>query len=339
MKTHRHRPWVLYLVFAIFLALMPKVAFAIVAPDDLIIESVTSYTGVLQDDDLLVIVKYDIDYASLPTENVSEAFIGRFLRDTTDLNATELFPFNDRGFNEGVFSFYWTASQRSADSVEHGNPNSENYIIRLSGKVGVFPGGVPTISTSTITYQTTGTDLRPDIIELASVLSFDADWIAGQGSLITTGDRTLFTTNGGTYFGTVISRLANMRGGVGTLFESSVAVVLPVTRVPENQYKQDLDSFWDGTWFDTNTQRIADNYRLSQIVVTTIIAFLFMMTVAFGVAVLLNSTDRAIEFGMMTFGVTLPLSAAVKLVALEVVMVAGLMALTGLGWAFFGRKA
>ena len=333
-------PKFLWVLAAIILALGPAShVFAIAAPDDLIVEAVTGYTGVLEDDDLLIIVKYDINYTSLPTELVSEAFIGRFLRDSTDLNSTELFPFNDRGYREGVFSFYWTASERSTDSVEHGNANAENYLVRLSGKVGVFPGGVPSVTTGAITWQVTADDLRTDVVQLALDLSFDADWIANSIDLITTGDRTLFTANGEEYFGTVIPRLANMRGGVSTLFESARAVFEPITRVPKNAYKKDLDTFWDNTWFDTNTQRIADNYQVTQIVVTTVIAFIFMLIVAFAVTVFLNSTDRAVEFGMLTMGVTLPLSGAVKLVALEVVMVAGLLALTGLGWAFFGRKA
>jgi len=100
-------PKFLALIVALVL-LLPGAVSAQAAPDDLIILSVQGYTGALEDDDLLLVVHYDIEYASPPSQLVSDTFIGRFLVDTTDRNSTELFPFSQRGYNEGVFSFYWT---------------------------------------------------------------------------------------------------------------------------------------------------------------------------------------------------------------------------------------
>ena len=105
------------------LLLLPGTASAQAAPDDLIILSVQGYAGALEDDERLLVVRYDIEYASPPSQLVSDTFIGRFLVDTTDRNSTELFPFSQRGYNQGVFSFYWTALEAADDSVEYNNPN------------------------------------------------------------------------------------------------------------------------------------------------------------------------------------------------------------------------
>jgi len=320
----------------IVLLLLPGRVSAQAVPDDLIVLSVQGYTNLLEDDDLLLVVHYDIVYASPPTQLVSDTFIGRFLRDTTDLNSTELFPFNQRGYNEGILSFYWTATQRSTDSVEYNNTNSENYLIRLQGKVGVFPGGVPSVTTGAITWRATS-DLKQDIITLAQALDGDADWVTASQDLITTGDQTQFTASGEEYFGSVIPRLSSM---VPSLFESAVTVLLPVTRTATNTYKSDLDKFWVGTWVDTNFQRIADNYRVDLIVVKSLIAFVGMLIVCMATAIALKEHGgQAMEFGIMTMAVTLPLAISVGLISMALGMVIGLLALVGLSWAFFGRRA
>ena len=315
--------------------LLPGAVSAQAAPDDLIILSAQGYTGALEEDDLLLVVRYDIAYASPPSQLVSDTFIGRFLVDTTDKNSTELFPFSQRGYNQGVFSFYWTALQATTDSVEYNNPNGENYIVRLQGKPGVFPGGVPAINTSTITWRTR-LELRTDIIALAQALQGDADWVTEELSLIVTGDQTQFTSDGEEYFATVIPRLASMEPA---LFESAVAILLPVTRTPANSYAEDLDDFWVGYWVDTNLQSIADNFQISLVVIKTFLAFIGMLIVCVGTALLLKQHgETAVEFGILTMAVTLPLGIAVGLVSMPVGMIIGLLALVGLSWSFFGRR-
>jgi len=325
-----------FLAFAVALALlMPGTASAQAAPDDLIILSVQGYTGALEEDDLLLVVHYDIEYASPPAQLVSDTFIGRFLIGTADKNSTELFPFSQRGYNEGLFSFYWTKLEAATDSVEYNNPNAENYTIRLQGKPGVFPGGVPSINSSTITWRTT-LELREDIIALAEVLQGDPNWVTEELSLIVTGDQTQFTSDGEEYFATVIPRLASMES---SLFGSAVTMLLPVTRTPTNTYQEDLEDFWVGYWVDTNFQSIADNFQIDLIVIKTLFAFLAMLAVCVATGILLKDHgEKAVEFGILTMAVTLPLAISVGLVAMPLGMIVGLLALVGLSWAFFGRR-
>lgn len=333
-------PKIIWLLAAVVLAVGPAPVviagvLAIAAPDSsIVLETVRGYTGVLEPDDLLITVKYDIPYASLPTEPVTDAYIARFLRDTTDLNNTEIFSFNDKGYNTGVLSFYWTALQRTTDSVEHNNPNSENYRVKLQGKPGVFPGAVPTQETGAITWRTR-LELRPDIIELALELDRDAAWTANSQDLITTGDQTLFTTGGDEYFATVIPRLAGMEP---SLFTSAVTSLPPITRVPPETYSNELNDYWDGTLLDDRINSIASNNGTSPILVKSIISMVIMLFIVVAVARFTRPTPKANEMGLMTLVVTAPLAGAVNFLALPVVLIAGLMGATGIAWAAFGRR-
>jgi len=313
------------------------IAFAISGPDsDIVLSNIQGYTGVLKDDDLLIVVDYDIPYAALPTEPVTDAYVARFLRDTTDLNSTEIFRFNDKGYNTGIFSFYWTAAQRSTDSVEHGNANSENYLIRLNGKPGVFPGAIPSQQSGAITWRTR-LQLRQDIIDRATALDIEADWTDNSQDLFTTGDQNLFTADGAAYFATAIPRLSTMET---SLFTSAVASLPPITRVPAESYRKDLDDYWKGTFIADRTEPIATSWGVDVIIVRSVLAMFVMFIIVFvvGMFVTRTGTPKGMEFGLMTLTVTTPLAAAVNFLALPFVLVCGLLGATGIAWALFGHK-
>ncbi|KKL46161.1 hypothetical protein LCGC14_2348370, partial [marine sediment metagenome] len=118
--------------------------YAIDNPDTISIETVRAYDSVLTSGDLLIIVQYNLAYASLPDEVITDAFIGRFKLGTIELNSVEPFSFNDKGYGRGVFSLFWTPTQKTADSIEFNNPNLEDYTLTLQGDIGVFTGSVPT---------------------------------------------------------------------------------------------------------------------------------------------------------------------------------------------------
>ena len=90
---------------------------------------------------------------------------------------------------------------------------------------------------------------------------------------------------------------------------------------------------------DTNLQSIADNAQMSLVVIKPFLAFVAMLIVCVGTAILLKQHgETAVEFGILTMAVTLPLGIAVGLVSMPVGMVIGLLALVGLSWSFFGRR-
>ena len=330
---------IIWMLAAVVLAVGPAtMVFAISAPDsDIVLSNVQGYTGMLEDDDLLVIAKYDIPYATLPTESATDAYVGRFLRDGTDLNSTELFHFNDKGYNTGLISFYWTAAQRSTDSVEHGNANNENYQVRINGKPGVFPGAVPTQTTNTITWESKLV-FKQNIIDLALEFDRDVDWLANSQDLITPGDQTLFTDDGAEYFATVIPRLATMES---SLFTSAVKPLESATQVPVESLVDTLDDYWDGTPLGDQMDRIAGTQGVEVIVIRSIIAMFIMLLIAFMMGFFLSSigAPKAPEFGLMTLTVTSPLAASVNFLAMPVVIIMALMGVGGIAWGIWGHKS
>ena len=128
--------------------------YAIADPASISIENVRAYQSVLETGDLLVVVKYDLVYASTPTELINNAYVGRFMRGAAELNSDDPFPFNDNGYGVGIFSFYWTPDEVLDSSIEFNDTNTEGYSVNFQGKLGVFPGSIPLTSTTTITWRT-----------------------------------------------------------------------------------------------------------------------------------------------------------------------------------------
>ena len=321
-------------------ALLPGVALAIADPDSLTIDNVRAYSGVLETDDLLVLVKYDLVYGSTPAELVSDAYLGRFIRGTTELNSVEPFAFNDRGYGVGVFSFYWTAAQVTTDSIEFNDSNAQNYAISLHGKVGVFPGSPPSTTTNTITWRDatdTKNQLLQDVIELARQLEGDADWVANSQDLISTSFAVIrLTAAGEEYFATAITRLANM---IPELFESAGSPAAVIERDHERTFSNSRLNFWENNWVDTRFENLASQFRMPKIMLTTIFAFSMMLMIAFYAAKAFEGSDRGIEFGILTMALTLPLFIDTGFISLVVGAIAGLFAVLGLGWAFWGRRS
>ena len=72
----------------------------------------------------------------------------------------------------------------------------------------------------------------------------------------------------------------------------------------------------------------------------TFMGFFFML-VAGGIAgfLLKDMGSRAAEFGMLVMALVFVLEIPVGIVTMPLGMIAGLLAVAGLGWAFFGRRS
>jgi len=98
--------------------------------DSLTIKSVTCFRHLIEENDMLIMVHYDIAYSgTLPDENADELYMIRMFDSGTEV-AIDI-PYSigaQRGFNEGVGGFYWAASGSSPawggsyDVVLQGNP-------------------------------------------------------------------------------------------------------------------------------------------------------------------------------------------------------------------------
>ncbi len=353
-KRRRNARWAAFLIsFAVLWAVVvvwnPSNVFAAIAdPDTINIEDVRAYDSVLEANDLLIIVEYNLAYSSTPAELISDAYLGRFRRGTAELNAVDPFAFNDNGYGRGIFSLYWTAAQKTTDSIEFNDTNSEAYTVTLQGKIGVFPGGVPTTTTNTILWQD-ATDTRnlleAQIAALARKFEQDSGWADDtdfDDLIESPGGTDQLTSRGvGTgeeYFGNAVPQLRSMIPG---LFSSGVSSPDFTEETFDKSYSEDLKGFWatDGAWVDTKFTTLADRYQVPKRTLTSLVAIAFMMIIVWFTSKLLDGTDRGWQFGVMTVALTLPMFTAVGWIPLEVTMIIATVAVLGITWTLWGRRA
>lgn len=334
-------------IAAVFLWVVTfSTAFAIADPDSIAIEDVRAYDSALEADDLLIVVEYNLPYTSLPDEVISDAFLGRFLRDTTELKSVEPFAFNDKGYGRGIFSLYWTAVQKSADSIEFENTNAEGYKLILQGKVGVFTGSVPTITSTSIIWTDTAktaTFLFQDIERIARKFENDPGWNddADFADLIENPGGTVQLTSSGIgsgeeYFSNAIPQLGAM---IPSIF-SSAQTSPDVSEKPDSRsFANTKDQFWEGNWIDDHFNFLATQYQAPKRMFTGMAAVIFMGLIAFFCANLLGQHELAAPFGLLTMAFTFPMFGAINFFPLNFVLTATfVMGVLGLGWVFFLRK-
>lgn len=324
-------------------ALAPAALMAIADPDSpgASITSAYAYSGVRETGDLLLIVRYDLPYATTPTVPVSDAYVGRFLRGTSELNSVEPFPFNDRGYGNGIFSLYWTNSQRTTDSIEFSNTNSENYIVGLTGKAGQFPGTVPSASTTAILWRDSTRTvplLTQDILQLGQDLENNTEWRTPTIQLLLTsitGTATL-TSTGENFFSSAVPNLQTM---VPDIFSSAAQSPEVFARTFQKSYKANLDNIWTGNWVRTRFQNLADTLQVPRSFLEGLAVFVLMAVVAIAVAKVTADTHHGLELGLMSMAATLPLFTAAGMISMTVTMVVALLAVLGISWTFFLRRA
>jgi hypothetical protein len=331
------------IIFAVILlgAITGGRVFAIADPTTISIEDVRAYDGVLTAGDLLLVVEYNIVYASTPDETISEAYLGRFKRAGTEYASVEPYAYNDKGYGAGVFSLYWTEAQKDADSIEFENPNGETYSLIFQGKIGVFPGTAPSTTTSTIDWRPTSdtqTELFNHIQALANTLQNDSGWSDNIPLISTTADIIQLSAKGEDYFTNAIPSLGSM---VPAIFSSGLSSPDDTPSVHKKGFENEVNTFWDtdGSWVDERFDNLAETFRMPKAVITAILSLFIIGGVVWASARLMGESDRGWEFGLLTMAVTLPLLTAVNWMPMGVTMTVALFALLGIGWTLFLRRA
>ncbi len=320
--------------------------FAIADPDSIAIEDVRAYDSVLESGDLLIIVEYNLPYTALPDEIIFDAYLGRFLLDTTELKSVEPFAFNDKGYGRGIFSLYWTKVQKEADSIEFDNPNAEAYKLILQGKVGVFTGSVPTITSNSISWTDTArtaTLLFQEIERIARKFENDTGWNddADFADLIENPGGTVQLTSTGIgsgeeYFSNAVPQLGAM---IPSIFSSSQTSPDVSERPDSRSFADEKDQFWNGNWIDEKFDFLALQHQAPKRTFTAMFAVIFMGLIAFFCANLLGQNALAVPFGMLTMAFTFPMFGAINFFPLNFVLATSfVMGVLGLGWVFFLRK-
>ena len=198
----------LALVLLVFTALP---VFAIADPDSPPqVSAVYVYKDLLEDGDLGVLVDYYLDYATLPSETVTEAYLAVFVDDdgATQLRSVAPYTFVNSGYGRGLAWIYFTAAEVTTYGISHAN--EALYRVWLVGNPTLSWVGDPPKTTTGIDYwQTTGTTatlLALRVIYYADVL--ELIWSLDMVEATPLGNR--LTSTGESYFLNVIANLRTM---------------------------------------------------------------------------------------------------------------------------------
>ncbi len=339
-------PWALFwvvfrrtslvcLIIFLGLVLAVKVLAALADPDTLSVASVTAYSGVLEAGDLLVIVEYDVAYAALPAETITDSFVARFLVDGAEVNAVNLVSFNDRGWGVGIFSFYWDDTAVSTASIEFENTNGETYKVVLQGKHTAFVDP-PKVEVTGVTWRDAAETkplLQQDIADLAQALENNAAWVANEIDLVASSSgHTALTTTGEDYFARAIPNLSAM---VPDLFATSLTTPEFFERTHGRSAQDSLNTFWDGTPIGDGFTAFADLLEMPESVIKALIGFFILCAVAWIVSVKADS----VEMGVMSTPFMLAILTAGSFFQFELAALLTFLGIMLLGWTIWLRRA
>lgn len=322
---------------ALIALMSANAVFAISDPDTLKIDSIRAYSGVIDatgTKDLLVVVEYEIDYAILPAEPANEAFICRFMRAGVELNAGEIYPFNDKGYGRGVCSFYWTVQEKNDDSIEFSDPSGEAYEVCVQGTPTAF-ATPPKICATTIEWRdATKTEslLETDILNIAGSLELDPDWAPFDLATAISGARVL-TASGEDFF---LGSIPNLNAMAPDIFTSGVSQPFVEERSHPKTYSNTLQNFWANTPVDTWLTSVASFLQMQKIVVSSLIALFIMGLIVWIVTI---KSNGHFEMGLLAAAVVLPFFVRVGWFSMAIGALVGFMAILAIGWAFFLRRA
>lgn len=210
---------ILNTIIALLITLYAMVAFptsvlAIADPDTPPqVSAVYVYEDLLEDGDLGILVDYYLDYAALPSETITEAYLVAFIDtdNTTQLKAVAPYTFVNSGYRRGLAWIYFTASEVTTHGIDQAN--EALHTVWLMGNPTLGWAGDPPKTTVGIDYwQTTG---DTDVLFALRVLYYadilELVWGADIIEATALGNR--LTTSGVSYFTNVVANLRTIAPG------------------------------------------------------------------------------------------------------------------------------
>ncbi len=330
---------------ALVFTLVPLVVWAIADPDSIDILSVRCYQGVIDrestEPDMLCLLHYNISYATLPAENVNEAFIARFITSTVEVNSVNPFVFPGtltstttppgRGYGEGVASFYWSSAAVADLGVPFGGTG---YQVILQGDPLTFDAigtGSKIIFTAVDFRTPTGSSpelIRQDLLEI--IKSLEEDWSDNAISLTSfqSGVEVL-TTDGANYFLQAVPNLDIMSP---RLFNSQLLIPDTTRRDISTSTSGRLEAYWDDTPFAIDGfGAIADLFQIPDMLARTMMLTVLMAIVFILVVRMSNNPTWAT---VCAFGIIWPAGALLGFTYVALVMATGFVAfmIVGFKW-------
>ena len=259
------------LKFAIFCVIVAAAfrlgqVFALADPDVIRLESISRYDGVAVTGDMFILVEYTLDYAVLPTENISQGWLGRLIDQGGAGQLASVQPFAgagipDLGYSRGTYGFYFATAPTITGTLQvtfEGNPS-----------LSPTPNG---ISSDSIT-QRSASDLAPDL--RAEAVRFEDIWDVDLISPVSDGVNR-YTADGEDYF---TSALPNLRSVSPDMFVlQSIQPEIP-DRTVDSAYANSRFAVWDGTFIKTGFESLATALDTSETVVRFILALVIAVVV------------------------------------------------------------
>jgi len=233
---------ILIAICGILLFITPALA-AVSQPTDLEIQEATAWQNVREDGDQLYLIKYYIDFATLPDENVNELFIFRLLdADDNEITSTTAYPYYNQGYKLGIVAFYIEPE----DIPTWGSSLS----VQIIGNPLIDWDGDPPCTTTTSIIWNTGTTskmhelLSAKIAFLASKL--EEAWDV-EMTIVASG-MTVLSDTGSTYFVRVVPYLTEVAPYCQG--QQIYTPDYPDDKPGEDTYATTLIEALDGTVFD-----------------------------------------------------------------------------------------
>jgi len=249
-------------------------------PDTIAIAGVDAYRHVLEDDDLLVIVKYHLDYSanSTPDNSIEYTYLGRMMSGATELQAVTPYSYYNSGYDWGIFSFYFSTADAPAWEG--------SYTIRLEGNPALdWDTGVPPLkSTSSINWNATLTQAATEALLETRILGLADDlsdrWQVTLTEEVTGG--TVLSSAGVQYFTNSIS---NLRTIVPDIFPTGVEAVAFTEEEHTKTYQTSLlGRIGTGDMLGRARASVASLLNIDNSMAGAILFFIFLGAIIWGVA-------------------------------------------------------
>ncbi len=244
--------WFLPSLLALLLTLfLVTPCLAINPPDDIDIEGVWAYRNCKETGDQLYLVQYAINYTSLPSETVTEAYLCRLMNGATELASTPPIWYNaeNKGYGVGVVAIYFAA----VDAPTWAGA----YTMKLMGNPFIaWNGSIPEDSYATFdVWQDNDLGITKSIVSsrvLYLAQEVEDDWGKDMVTLADSG-KSVLTDYGLGYFINVIPYLADVAPYIYAAGQSHGGGVISPDIPPElerTDYADSLTADIIGTPFD-----------------------------------------------------------------------------------------
>jgi len=316
-------------LIALLLSASPVLA-AVAQPDTIAIAEVHAYRHCLEDDDLLVIVKYHLDYTTNPGNSVEYTYLGRLMNGTTQLDAVTPYSYYNSGYDWGIFSFYFSTSDAPAWEG--------SYTVRLEGNPGLSwdTGTPPLVSIDSITWHATTTQAATEVLLESKILSL-ADDLSDRWSVTLTQEVTGGTTlnsAGVQYFSNSISNLQDI---VPDVFPTGVEAVEFTEETHTQSYQTSLLGRIDtGDMLGKARASIANLLSVDNNLAGAILFFAFLGVIIWAIAYGTGGQVRPVAFILIPLVI---MGNLIGLLSLTFTVVIGLLSVMASAYILFYSKS